>query len=119
MKVLIDPSKLRESYLRVYNPKTEDEPVPIQPKKNKPSPIPPQKGTKKKKRIVRRGINKGKYGRPRSFTHEQDMAILDMKRSGFTYKQMGDEMGRNSESIRSRYYKLRDRGYVCSEQTDG
>jgi hypothetical protein len=38
------------------------------------------------------------------------MVILDMKRSGYTYKQMGEEMGRKPDAIRSRYYKLRDMG---------
>ena len=97
MKILVDVSKMQGSY------------IPHDTERHKP----PERVVEKKKRdwkLTRRGINKGVYGRPVSFTHEQDMVILDMKRSGYTYKQMGEEMGRKPDAIRSRYYKLRDMG---------
>jgi len=95
MRVLIDATKLKESYL---------------PHKPKPKPYPMEKPPKKKRKIIRRGCNNGIYGRPVTYTPEQDRSILEMKKAGYTYKRMGEEMGRSAGSIRDRYYKLRDRG---------
>lgn len=97
MRILVDVSKMKDSY------------IPQDRGRKKP----PERVVERKKRnwkIVRRGINDGRYGRPLSFTPEQDKVILDMKRQGFTYRQMSEEMGRKPDAIRSRYYKLRDMG---------
>lgn len=97
MRILVDVSKMKDSY------------IPQDRERKKP----PERVVERKKRnwkIVRRGINDGRYGRPLSFTPEQDKVILDMKRQGFTYRQMSEEMGRKPDAIRSRYYKLRDMG---------
>lgn len=83
MKVLVDATKLRESYIQ------------------KP---------KKKRRVIRRGINKGAYGRPKTYTPEQDEMILGMKKAGCTYKRIGEELGRTAGAIRDRYYKLKCMG---------
>lgn len=97
MRILVDVSKMKGSY------------IPQDKERKKP----PERVVEIKKRnwkLTRRGINRGVYGRPISFTPEQDRVILDMKRAGYTYKQMSEEMGRKPDAIRSRYYKLRDMG---------
>ena len=94
MKVLVDATKLRESYIQ----------------KPKPKPFPIEKPPKKKRRVIRRGINKGAYGRPKTYTPEQDEMILGMKKAGCTYKRIGEELGRTAGAIRDRYYKLKCMG---------
>lgn len=97
MRVLVDVTKMRGSYIP----------------QDRGHKKPPERVVERKKRnwkLIRRGANHGAYGRPLSFTPEQDRVILDMKRAGYTYKQMSEEMGRKPGAIRSRYYKLRDMG---------
>lgn len=97
MRILVDVSKMKGSY------------IPQDRGRKKP----PERVVERKKRnwkLTRRGVNNGVYGRPLSFTPEQDKVILDMKRAGYTYRQMSEEMGRKPDAIRSRYYKLRDMG---------
>lgn len=58
---------------------------------------------------VRRGINSGNKGRPPTWTKEMDSILKELKEiEGMTWNQVADEMGRTRESVRSRYYEIRE-----------
>lgn len=57
---------------------------------------------------VRRGINSGNKGRPPTWTKEMDSILKELKeKEGMTWNEVADEMGRTRESVRSRYYEIR------------
>ena len=45
-------------------------------------------------------------GRPKSYTPAQDAVIIEMKKKGATFPQIGEQIGKSSEAVRRRWYRL-------------
>jgi DNA-binding NarL/FixJ family response regulator len=63
---------------------------------------------KRKWNLVNRGINNGKYGAPVYWTPERNAVLKKLRLEGKTYKQIGYELGKSSDSIRRQWYNIRD-----------
>ena len=45
-------------------------------------------------------------GRPRTYTDAQDSVIRTMKAEGASFKQIGEQIGKSTEAVRRRWYRL-------------
>ena len=103
LKLRCDPSKLPTP--KIPKPKLQKQKAPDIPYEAENR----QERLKKRKwNLVNRGINNGKYGTPVYWTPERNAVLAKLRLEGKTYKQIGDELGKSSDSIRRQWYNIRD-----------
>ena len=101
LKLRCDPSKLPTP--KIPKPKMPNQKAPAENRQER------LKNKKKRKwNLVNRGINNGKYGAPVYWTPERNAVLKKLRLEGKTYKQIGDELGKSSDSIRRQWYNIRD-----------
>ena len=101
LKLRCDPSKLPTP--KIPKPKMPNQKAPAENRQER------LKHKKKRKwNLVKRGINNGKYGAPVYWTPERNAVLKKLRLEGKTYKQIGDELGKSSDSIRRQWYNIRD-----------
>lgn len=106
LKLRCDPSKLPTP--KIPKPKLQKQKAPDIPyeAENRQERLKNKK--KRKWNLVNRGINNGKYGKPVYWTPERNAVLEKLRLEGKTYKQIGDELGKSSDSIRRQWYNIRD-----------